>query len=119
MPVKVGAIYGVAVDNLKITVFVAVGSGVFVLRGVGVDVSVGVDVGKCAAVCVDAAFAVCTMNVFTAPGSIVGNGVAAGKAGTHAMIMARIVNQKKMCPLCFSMISHTYVSLKVNFISLR
>jgi hypothetical protein len=60
-PVNVGITGGVGVERMKITVFVAVGSGVLVLVGVGVMVSVGVEVGIAAAVCEDAASTVCWM----------------------------------------------------------
>jgi len=92
---------------MKITVFVAVGSGVSVLRGVGVKVPVGVEVGRATKVCVDAALAVCTMNVLIAPGSRVGTGGGAEKLGTHAMTTARMVNQRRNFTGRFDMISLT------------
>jgi len=89
------------VANMKITVFVAVGSGVSVFRGVGVTVAVGVT-GIAATVCVDAAFAVCAMNVLIAPESSVWAGGAAEKVGTtQAMAKARSVNQSRIFNLRF------------------
>ena len=106
MPVKVGTTEAVGVENIKITVFVAVGSGVSVFRGVGVNVSVGVG-GIATKVCVDAALAVCAMNVLIAPGSRVGTGGGAEKVGTHAMTTARMVNQRRNFTRRFDMISLT------------
>ncbi len=82
MPGNVGRTGDVGVANMKITVFVAVGSGVSVLRGVGVNVLVGVG-GIAATVCVDAAFAVWAMNVLIAPESSVGRGRSGGKSGDN------------------------------------
>ena len=110
MPVKVGTTEAVGDDIIKITVFVAVGSGVSVFRGVGVNVSVGVDVGRAAKVCVDATLAVCAMYVLMAPGSNVGTGGAAEKVGTHAMINARIANQSKIFILRFDIFSSIHTS---------
>jgi hypothetical protein len=98
---------GVGVDNIKITVFVAVGSGVSVFRGVAVKVSVDVDVGITAAVCVEAAFAVCTIYVLITPRSSVGSGGAEEKAGTHAMIKTRAVNQTENFVLRFDIFLST------------
>ena len=82
MPGNVGRMGDVGVANMKITVFVAAGSGVSVLRGVGVNVLVGVG-GIAATVCVDAAFAVWAMNVLIAPESSVGRGRSGGKSGDN------------------------------------
>ena len=113
MPVNVGMTKGVGVDNMKITVFVAVGSGVSVFRGVGVKVSVDVDVGITAAVCEDAAFAVCTIYVLIAPGSSVGSGGADEKVGTHAMTKTRAVNQSENFILRFNIYLSRYISVEL------
>ncbi len=115
MPVNVGTTEAVGVENIKITVLVAVGSGVSVFRGVGVNVSVDVG-GMAIKVCVDAALAVCTMNVLMAPGSSVGTGDGAEKAGTHAMTTARIVNQKKNFTVRFDMTSLTPVFQRISLL---
>ena len=79
--------------NLKITVAVAVGSGVLVAR-VGVMVAVGVTVGMARAVCVRAALAVCAINVPMAFGSMVGM-IGAALPGTHATMVTRAINQSR------------------------
>ena len=105
-------------DNMKITVFVVVGSGVSVFRGVGVNVSVDVDVGIAAAVCEEAAFAVCTIYVLTAPGTRVGIGGAEEKAGTHAMIKTRVVNQTEKFVLRFNIYLSRYFPTEPWMVSL-
>ena len=77
----------------KITVAVAVGSGVSVARGVGVR-TVGVSVGMAAEVWVEAALAVCTIIVPIALGSMVGTDGAA-RVGTHATTVTNAVSQNR------------------------
>src|SRR4030095_3062181 len=89
----VAGITAVGLKKMKITVEVAVGSGVLVER-VGVIVAVGVRVGTAAAVLVRAAFAVCTIRVPIVLGSIVGT-TGAAAPGIHAMIITSIMNQSR------------------------
>ena len=101
-------ILDVGLKRIKITVDVAVGSGVSVLRGVAVKVAVGVAVGLAAEVWVEAALAVCAIIVPIALGSTVGMDGAAS-VGTQAMTAARAVSQNRnlvlriaIFPLAFS-----------------
>jgi hypothetical protein len=89
---------GVKVGRRKITVAVTVGDGVSVSRGVEVTVEVGVDEGSAAAVAEEAAFEVCTMNVFTAPGTVVETG-GAPKDGTQARIRLSATNHNRIIVL--------------------
>ena len=84
---------GVEVWKIKITVAVAVGSGVSVKRGVGVKVALGVRVGIDAEVRVAAAAMVCAMYVPMTLGSIVGADWFVVMAGTHAMTNASAMIQ--------------------------
>src|SRR5262245_40142692 len=83
----------VGLEIMKITVFVAEGSGVWVGR-VGVMVGGEVSVGRAAAVCVRAALAVCAMKVPMELGSIVGKAGAA-VPGTHAITVTSAMNQSR------------------------
>jgi hypothetical protein len=91
--VLVAGITAVGLKKMKITVEVAVGSGVLVAR-VGVIVTVGVRVGTAAAVLVRAAFAVCTIRVPIVLGSIVGI-TGAAPPGIHAMTVTSAMNQSR------------------------
>ena len=96
--VGVGGTGAVGLENRKIMVAVAVGSGVLVAR-VGVMVAVGVTVGMARAVCVRAASAVRTIKVPIAFGSIVGT-IGAALPGTHAMIVTSAISQSRYLVLC-------------------
>jgi hypothetical protein len=84
----------VDVKKRKITVAVAVGSGVSVFCGVDVMVALGVNAGMADVVCVAAALAVCAIYVLIARGSVVGTEGTA-MVGTQAMIKIRAENQSK------------------------
>jgi len=110
--VGVGGTGAVGLENLKITVAVAVGSGVLVGR-VGVMVAVGVKVGMARAVCVRAALAVCAIKVPIAFGSIVGM-TGAALPGTHAMIVTSAANQSRYFVLRVVMIPFACASRRMR-----
>jgi hypothetical protein len=83
----------VGLEMMKMTVFVAEGSGVSVGR-VGVMVGVDVNVGRAAAVCVRATLAVKAMKVPIELGSIVGKAGAA-VPGTQAITVTSAINQSR------------------------
>lgn len=76
------------------------GSGVNVFRGVAVEVAVNVDGGIAATVCVDAALAVCAINRLIELGSLVEIGTGVGRAGAHARISERVMNQRNILFRC-------------------
>jgi len=108
--VDVGGITDVGLLKIKITVDVALGSGVSVKRGVDVRVGEGVRLGRAAEVLEAAALAVCAMKVLIALGLIVGT-AGAPTDGTQAMITTSVMNQIRyfafavaISPLAFSRI---------------
>lgn len=112
MPVDVADTTAVGLKKMKITVEVAVGSGVSVNRGVAVKVAVGDAVGIAAEVWLAAATEVCAMNVLTALGSIVGM-TGAAVPGTQAITSANARNQNRNLACGFFIFSRALQQVKI------